>query len=111
MQLSSAMDRILCMSKDGKRIGYKKNKKQPIINCEHTFTTVAPSKSETVEEVCKPPECSICCTTIDKGHYVTKCGHVYHLECIIPWFMKKTTCPMCRQHDIQTPLCFALQTQ
>ena len=39
--------------------------------------------------------CSICYEEIGSGIQL-KCQHEYHDECISKWFMKHTTCPMCR---------------
>tara|TARA_B100001057_G_C22221731_1_gene708527 strand:+ start:224 stop:559 length:336 start_codon:yes stop_codon:yes gene_type:complete len=103
---STIFDRILCVSKDGKRIGYKKNKKQTVLQTEHVFTTVSPNNTSNPTK----KECSICCGEISstQGRYITKCNHEYHLECILPWFMKTTTCPLCRSYDIKNPLSFEL---
>lgn len=36
----------------------------------------------------------------EKNKIVTfPCLHLFHSECILPWFVWKTTCPMCR-HDV-----------
>ena len=45
--------------------------------------------------------CAICVTDINEneGRYITKCGHSFHLECILPWFERSTICPMCREDD------------
>ena len=103
---NNIFDRILCVSKDGKRIGYKKHKKQQVLQTEHIFTTISPTP--TLKQSAK--ECSICCGEISQSHgrYVTRCNHEYHLECILPWFMKSTTCPLCRSYDIKNPLSFEL---
>ena len=45
--------------------------------------------------------CPICFENIDEGVQL-KCKHVFHDQCVGKWFMKKTTCPMCR-YDILTP--------
>lgn len=45
--------------------------------------------------------CSICFEEVGTGAQL-KCGHMFHENCIGTWFMKKTTCPMCR-YDILTP--------
>lgn len=42
--------------------------------------------------------CPICFEEIGEGVQL-KCDHMYHSDCIHTWFMKKTTCPMCR-YDI-----------
>lgn len=40
-------------------------------------------------------DCPICYENVGKG-VVLKCNHAYHPECISTWFIKSTTCPMCR---------------
>lgn len=39
--------------------------------------------------------CSICYEEIGFGVQL-QCNHTYHDRCISKWFMKHTTCPMCR---------------
>jgi|GEM_PF-2778173 len=44
-------------------------------------------------------ECSICKMAIDpETGPVTrlKCRHIYHLDCLAPWFQGHNSCPMCR---------------
>lgn len=53
------------------------------------------------EHVQTDETCAICFEQIGSGVQLN-CEHVYHEECIGTWFMKKTTCPMCR-YDILTP--------
>ena len=45
--------------------------------------------------------CPICFDEVGTGVQL-KCEHMFHEQCIGTWFMKKTTCPMCR-YDILTP--------
>lgn len=43
------------------------------------------------------PECSICYEKILKTNTaITKCNHLFHLECITKWALKNNTCPLCR---------------
>jgi len=43
-------------------------------------------------------ECAICLNPfIDNNLLTIPCGHTYHTECILEWFDKKMTCPMCRK--------------
>ena len=44
--------------------------------------------------------CSICYENIGDGVQL-QCEHVFHDECISRWFLKHTTCPMCR-YDVLT---------
>ena len=41
-------------------------------------------------------ECTICLMSMN--HVVMKlpCDHIFHIDCIVPWGQKKTTCPLCR---------------
>ena len=43
--------------------------------------------------------CLICATDIMGGTRVTKlsCTHVFHVDCIVPWFNQSPTCPLCRR--------------
>jgi hypothetical protein len=47
--------------------------------------------------------CGVCCERLVDGVVVTRlpCGHVYHLNCVIPWLSKKCTCPECR-YEMET---------
>ena len=42
-------------------------------------------------------ECTIC--LMPMNHVVMKlpCDHIFHVDCIVPWGQKKTTCPLCRE--------------
>jgi hypothetical protein len=46
-------------------------------------------------------DCSICCEeiTASSGKAVLGCSHTYHLGCIGRWFLKESTCPLCRQES------------
>lgn len=45
-------------------------------------------------------DCAICSNQMgeDDTCLHTACGHVFHLECIKPWYSKSPTCPLCREH-------------
>lgn len=50
-----------------------------------------------------PPKgsCSICCGNYFDDEYplvveLPHCGHKFDLECISVWFVKSTSCPLCR---------------
>ena len=71
--------------------------------------SITPGVNENRESKLKPLDrmlCSICVTDIEEnqGRYTTRCGHSYHLECILPWFARKTSCPICRENDIKNPI-------
>jgi len=39
--------------------------------------------------------CSICMGPTTPT-YITPCGHAFHILCVLRWFQKKSSCPMCR---------------
>ncbi|XP_031629383.1 E3 ubiquitin-protein ligase TRAIP-like [Contarinia nasturtii] len=44
-------------------------------------------------------ECSICYEIFDKDNsevVVTKCGHMFHTDCLNDWLKSSNTCPHCR---------------
>lgn len=41
-------------------------------------------------------ECSICCAPMETGAARTRCGHVFHSNCLLEWMDEALTCPMCR---------------
>lgn len=96
-------EKVLCMSRNGQRIGYTKKKSPPVINYRDIFTKTR-TRASTGGTVYTAFNCSICCENIgNRGAYVTSCNHVFHLECIVSWYQNNTTCPMCRVDDILTP--------
>lgn len=102
-------EKVICISKDGSRIGYKKTRREKITNLDHIFNIIRPSRSQQISKYSNENdsdvECPICCSGFsDTGKYVSKCGHVFHLECIVPWYSKHITCPVCRSGDILYPL-------
>eukprot|EP00928_Gymnodinium_smaydae_P086506 TRINITY_DN7067_c0_g2_i1.p1 TRINITY_DN7067_c0_g2~~TRINITY_DN7067_c0_g2_i1.p1 ORF type:complete len:164 (-),score=17.45 TRINITY_DN7067_c0_g2_i1:81-512(-) len=40
--------------------------------------------------------CSICFENIEQG-LRTRCGHVFHAECVSKWLYEQPHCPMCRR--------------
>jgi len=56
-----------------------------------------------VEDV---PKCSICLENIENGQIIreiTKCKHIFHVECADKWFENNIKCPNCRQ-DIRSEI-------
>jgi len=101
-------EKVLCMSKDGTRIGYKKTRRQKITHCNHIFQMIRPSKPK--QHISEENECTICCSSFENtGVYTAKCGHKFHLECIVTWYSKNTTCPLCRADDIEHPLMICMK--
>lgn len=48
-------------------------------------------------------ECAVCLTEFDDDdtlRLIPKCGHVFHSDCIDPWLVGHTTCPVCRSNLI-----------
>ena len=40
--------------------------------------------------------CSICMEELTKNTVITKCGHVFHIDCLNKWLSKNYSCPVCR---------------
>jgi hypothetical protein len=53
---------------------------------------------KTAEGKIENPNCAVCCNDIKLGDkaQLIPCGHMFHPECIKPWFMQHNTCPICR---------------
>ncbi|CAN0881431.1 E3 ubiquitin-protein ligase SGR9, amyloplastic [Linum grandiflorum] len=49
-------------------------------------------------------ECVVCKEEMEEGREACEmpCGHLFHWSCILPWLMKRTTCPTCR-FQLPTP--------
>ncbi|GFH56445.1 hypothetical protein CTEN210_12921 [Chaetoceros tenuissimus] len=48
-----------------------------------------------------PRMCPICCEEYEKGHDIAwskneECVHAFHTDCIVPWLLEHSDCPMCR---------------
>ena len=62
-----------------------------------TNRVVAVSCEESLE-VFSTEECSICLDNFDDTDSLTlPCGHTFHTCCILEWFDKQMTCPVCRR--------------
>ncbi|XP_016476034.1 RING-H2 finger protein ATL70-like [Nicotiana tabacum] len=51
--------------------------------------------------------CSICLADYkdsDLLRILPDCGHIFHVKCIDPWLRLHTTCPICRNSPLPTPL-------
>ena len=51
--------------------------------------------------LCNQKECSICSDEYKSGDKLAwskneLCSHLFHTECILPWLMNHSDCPMCR---------------
>ena len=42
--------------------------------------------------------CAVCHGMVEPDEEVAKiaCGHIFHKDCVIPWFETRSTCPLCR---------------
>jgi hypothetical protein len=47
-------------------------------------------------------DCCICLDKFDENgkSIVLKCNHRFHINCIINWFEKELTCPLCRRNTV-----------
>lgn len=52
------------------------------------------------EDLQNERECSICLNDFVAGEQTVmlKCGHFFHKDCLMPWFVDHHTCPTCRQN-------------
>ena len=41
-------------------------------------------------------ECPICLDKLFDNEANLPCGHIYHSKCILDWFDKKMSCPVCK---------------
>lgn len=56
---------------------------------------------EVDQVLCNQKECSICSDEYKSGDKIAwsrneQCFHLFHIECIVPWLMNHSDCPMCR---------------
>ena len=42
--------------------------------------------------------CAICLRRFEAGQIIYRlpCKHILHKDCLDPWFLKQSTCPLCR---------------
>jgi hypothetical protein len=51
-------------------------------------------------------ECCVCMEDLaaptdgDDDSVMLPCSHVFHNQCLVPWFSRRSTCPMCRRNMI-----------
>ena len=45
-------------------------------------------------------QCSICLNELDVSQMnvtaIVKCGHIFHLDCLMTWLVRRNICPLCR---------------
>jgi hypothetical protein len=42
-------------------------------------------------------KCAVCLDELKSMKRTMKCGHKFHIKCILPWKKSNTTCPLCRE--------------
>mmetsp|Transcript_23565 Transcript_23565/g.41703 ORF Transcript_23565/g.41703 Transcript_23565/m.41703 type:complete len:310 (-) Transcript_23565:198-1127(-) len=49
--------------------------------------------------------CSVCQEPFDNKKIIrrTPCGHLFHDACLVAWYQRKPTCPLCRSNLLSTP--------
>lgn len=53
----------------------------------------------------KQETCPICLEDIQvKNMHKTSCGHSFHFQCILLWFVSSDECPICRNEEIEDPM-------
>lgn len=45
-------------------------------------------------------DCAICTSSLNSTVAELACAHVFHIDCITPWFRKNLSCPLCRQEHL-----------
>ena len=87
MMLSSIMRSLLARSTGDTTV--------PLTEAE----TAALPRREVTAENAPTAACSICMEPCAVGQSVVdlECSHTYHEQCIVPWFNRHNTCPMCRR--------------
>ncbi len=55
------------------------------------------SKKETLDNL--DSECIICMENFQNDKYTIRleCKHFFHKECVVQWFTKNASCPICRR--------------
>ena len=43
--------------------------------------------------------CPVCFENINKNSKILSCGHMFHMDCILKWFVQSETCPVCRVEE------------
>ncbi|KAM3280474.1 hypothetical protein ACQJBY_047328 [Aegilops geniculata] len=67
-----------------------------------TTTTAPPCRA-------RDAECRVCVEATEDAMVRLPCSHSFHRGCILPWFDKVATCPMCG-HDVAKYLAAAINT-
>ena len=66
--------------------------------CRHTDKNndVKPSAPTIENPEEEKEDCCICYSELPKATTTLECGHSFCTKCILTWFQRKNTCPMCR---------------
>lgn len=65
------------------------------------------SQAKNHEGACTTSGCSICLQDYkdtDMLRLLPECGHLFHLSCVDPWLKLHSTCPICRNSPMPSPL-------
>ena len=53
-------------------------------------------------------QCSICLENVGSTNTIStkrlSCGHSYHVDCILNWFVTSNECPVCRVKQVDDPV-------
>lgn len=50
---------------------------------------------------CETEECSICVDDLNTRITRLPCSHVFHSKCIDKWFIRNSSCPLCRRNCVR----------
>lgn len=69
-------------------------------------TRILPNDKERYKE--DTAECGVCCDRLVDGIIIVRlpCGHIFHINCVVPWLTKHCTCPTCRYEMISNDPCY-----
>lgn len=51
-------------------------------------------------------DCTICFGAIENGERIgaLPCDHIFHVECLKSWLVRRAVCPLCQRTDVVHPL-------
>ena len=61
---------------------------------------IMPIYLEKGQDEIKNDKCCICLKNFTNNSIMLSCGHHFHSECLLKWFDKRKTCPMCRENYV-----------
>jgi hypothetical protein len=54
-----------------------------------------------IQNILDNPYCTICMENINvESRFISRCFHMFHLDCISSWVVEKNICPLCNQNCI-----------